>query len=71
MTGFSESSEYGRKTWPEVASIVVHETLLGRTPSDAEYGKWRDAFAAFGSVGPRVSEILHSPEYARRIARLG
>jgi hypothetical protein len=70
MTGFSESDEYGRRTWAQVASIVVHETLLGRAPNSAEYAKWRDSFAASGSVAGRVSEILHSPEYARRIGRL-
>jgi len=68
MTGFSESPEFHRKTFAEVASIVVHETLLGRAPNDSEYAHWRDVFASTGSVASRVTEILRSPEYARRIA---
>ena len=58
MTGFSESSEFGRETWPEVAAIVVHETLLGRAPSAADYAAWTYRFAADGTVATRVSEIL-------------
>ena len=67
MTGFSESSEFGHDTWPEVASVVVHETLLGRAPSAADYATWAYRFAAEGTVATRVSQILNSSEYARRI----
>jgi hypothetical protein len=68
MTGFSESAEFHRRTFAEVGSIVVHETLLGRAPTASEYTKWRTAFASSGSVASRVTEILRSSEYARRIA---
>ena len=67
MTGFSESSEFGRETWPEVAAVVVHETLLGRAPSAADYAAWTYRFAADGTVATRVSEILKSSEYTRRV----
>ena len=68
MTGFSESSEFGRETWPEVAAVVVHETLLGRAPSSADYTAWTYRFAADGTVAARVSQILGSSEYARRVS---
>jgi uncharacterized protein with LGFP repeats len=67
MTGFSESNEYRTETWPEVAAVVVPETLLGRAPSAGEYQTWTYRFAADGTVSTRVSQILASSEYARRV----
>jgi hypothetical protein len=71
MTGFSESSEYGRKTWGAVAATVVPETLLRRAPSAAEHEDWAAWFAATGTVADRVSQILGSSEYRRRIEAMG
>jgi hypothetical protein len=71
MTGFSESGEFVRNTFARVGAIVVHEALLGRAPTASEYTTWTQRIVESGSLGPRVSQILGSNEYRRRIQSLG
>ena len=72
MTGFSESSEFSRD---DVArgrrrSSSTRPCSAGPRRS-AEYRDWTYRFAADGTVATRVSQILGSSEYARRVELSG
>ncbi len=66
MTGFSESSEYRRKTDPRVDVVNVYTGLLGRMPAGDEMAEWEPRLAGGTSRTALIAALLDTAAYASR-----
>lgn len=67
MTGFSESSEYTRKSQPAVDAVNLFTGMLRRVPTSAELATWAPATGTVPPKADLIAFLLASQSYRNRL----
>jgi uncharacterized protein YkwD len=68
LMGFSESVEYGTKTFADVTVSWAYIQMLGRVPTSSERLVWTTALNNGGSVNTMIDSLVRSQPFAARAA---